>query len=192
MPASAPVALAAPGPRDRVRRVSIIGSGGAGKSTLAARVGARTGLPVVHLDARYWRAGWTPTPADEWRHAVGALIAAPAWVMDGNYGGTLDLRLAASDTVVFLDLPRVVCLWRIVRRALRWRGRSRPDMAPGCPETLSWEFVRWVWSYPRTRRPGVLRRLGALPATTRVAVLRSQRAVDAWVDALEARPRAAG
>ena len=167
-----------------VRRVSIIGSGGAGKSTLAARVGARTGLPVVHLDACYWRAGWSATPADEWRRTVDALIAAPAWVMDGNYGGTLDVRLAASDTVVFLDLPRRVCLWRIVRRAARYRGRTRPDMAPGCPEQLSWEFVRWVWSYPRRRRPAVLRRLAALPPTTRVVVLRSQRAVDAWVDAL--------
>lgn len=172
-----------------MRRVLIVGSGGAGKSTLAVRVGARTGLPVVHLDAHYWRAGWTATPAEEWRRTVAALSAAPAWVMDGNYGGTLDLRLAASDTVVFLDLPRVVCLWRIVRRALRHRGRSRPDMAPGCPEQLSWEFVRWVWSYPHRRRPGVLRRLAALPATTRVVVLRSRRAADVWVDAL---PRAAG
>lgn len=167
-----------------MRRVSIIGSGGAGKSTLAVRVGERLGLPVVHLDARYWRPGWVPTPPDAWRREVAALIAAPAWVMDGNYGGTLDVRLAASDTVVFLDLPRVVCLSRILRRAVRHRGRSRPDMTPGCPERLTWEFVRWVWDYPRRRRPGVLRQLAALPPTTRVVVLRSPREVDSWLATL--------
>ncbi len=167
-----------------MRRVSIIGSGGAGKSTLAARVADRLDLPLVHLDARYWQPGWVATPADAWRREVEALIAEPAWVMDGNYGGTLDVRLAASDLVVFLDLPRLVCLWRVVRRAMRHRGRSRPDMAPGCPEQLSWEFVRWVWSYPERRRPQVLHRLAALPPTTRVVVLRSQRAVDEWLATL--------
>ncbi|MGZ8378879.1 MAG: AAA family ATPase [Gemmatirosa sp.] len=169
-----------------MRRVSIIGSGGAGKSTLAVRVAARLGVPLVHLDARYWHPGWIATPADVWRREVEALVAGPAWVMDGNYGGTLDLRLAASDTVVFLDLPRVVCLTRVLGRALRYRGRSRPDMAPGCPERLSWEFVRWVWEYPTRRRPDVLRRLAALAPTTRVVVLRSPRAVDAWLATLPA------
>ncbi|MGZ8470768.1 MAG: AAA family ATPase [Gemmatirosa sp.] len=169
-----------------MRRVSIIGSGGAGKSTLAVRVAARLGVPLVHLDARYWHPGWIATPADVWRREVETLVAGPAWVMDGNYGGTLDLRLAASYTVVFLDLPRVVCLTRVLGRALRYRGRSRPDMAPGCPERLSWEFVRWVWEYPTRRRPDVLRRLAALAPTTRVVVLRSPRAVDAWLATLPA------
>ena len=167
-----------------MRRVLVLGSGGAGKSTLAARIGARAELPVIHLDARHWHAGWRATPADAWRREVEALAAGPAWVMDGNYGGTLDVRLAACDTVVFLDLPRVVCLWRVVRRTLRYHGRTRPDMAPGCPERWDWEFLRWVWTYPRLRRPGVLRRLAALPASTRVVHLRSSRVVEGWLASL--------
>ena len=167
-----------------MRRVLVIGSGGAGKSTLAARVGARLGLPVVHLDALYWRPGWVPTPAGEWRERVAALAAGEAWVMDGNYGGTLDLRLAACDTAVFLDLPRLLCAARVVRRWLRYAGRARPDMAPGCPERLSLEFLRWVWDYPRTRRPDVLRRLAALPPDRRAVVLRSPAAVSRFLGAL--------
>ena len=167
-----------------MRRVLVIGAGGAGKSTLAARVAERAGLPLVHLDACYWRAGWVPTPADEWAATVARLAAGDAWVMDGNYGGTLDARLAACDTVVFLDLPRLVCLWSVVRRWLRWRGRSRPDLPAGCPEQLSWEFVWWIWTYPRRRRPAILARLGALAGEKRVVVLRSRRAAARWVAGL--------
>ena len=164
-----------------MRRILVIGSGGAGKSTLAARLGARLGLPVIHLDAHFWRPGWVETPAAEWREVVTALTARDAWVMDGNYGGTLDLRLAACDAVIFLDLPRVVCVAGIVGRWLRHAGSTRPDMAPGCPEQLSWEFVRWVWDYPRRRRPDVLRRLAALPADRHVVVLRSRRAAERFL-----------
>ena len=164
-----------------MQRVLVIGSGGAGKSPFAARLGAATGLPVVHLDAYYWRAGWDPTPADEWTRTVDALAAGDAWVMDGNYGGTLDRRLAACDTVVFLDLPRLLCVWRIVARWLRHLGRTRPDMAPGCPERMTWEFLRWGWHYPRDRRPTVLRKLDALAPPRRAVVLRTRGAVEAFL-----------
>lgn len=159
-----------------MQRVLVIGSGGAGKSTFSRRLGEATGLPVVHLDACHWRPGWVAAPKDEWMRIVDEIAARDAWIMDGNYGGTLDQRLAACDTVVFLDLPRVVCLWRVLWRSVRYRGRSRPDMAPGCPERMTWEFVRWIWTYPRKRRPDILRRLDALPAEKRVVILDSARA----------------
>lgn len=177
--------MADPGPaRLLFRRVLVIGSGGAGKSTLATRIGARTGLPVVHLDQRYWRPGWIATPDDEWRRIVAAEIARDAWVMDGNYSGTLDARLAACDAVVFLDLPRTLCLARVIGRWLRYAGRPRPDMAPGCPERLELAFLGWVWRYPRQRRPEVLRRLAALSAGQQRFVLRSRRDVARFVDGL--------
>ena len=165
-----------------MRRVLIIGSGGAGKSTVATALGARLGLPVIHLDAHYWHAGWVGTPSDEWHRRVAALVAGDVWIMDGNYGGTMDQRLAACDTVIFLDLPRTLCLWRIVRRALRYAGRARPDMTPGCPERLTWEFAWWVWTYPSRRRPGILERLATLPSATRVVRLASVREVAALLD----------
>ena len=162
----------------------VIGSGGAGKSTLARRIGERTGLPVIHLDALYWRPGWVEAPPDEWTGTVAALLEGDRWVMDGNYGRTLEQRLRACDTVVFLDLPRLVCAWRVLARAVRYRGRSRPDMAPGCPERMTWDFLRWVWAYPRRSRPGVLRRLAALDGGQTVNVLRSGAQVERFVATL--------
>lgn len=157
-----------------MRRVLLIGCGGAGKSTAATRIGERLGLRVVHLDALYWKPGWVEPAKGEWEQQVRRIVGGEAWVMDGNYGGTLDLRLTAADTVIFLDLPRRVCLWRVLKRRARYHGQSRPNMAAGCPERLDVAFLRWIWSYPETRRPGVLAKLQAVEHEKRVVVLRSR------------------
>lgn len=106
------------------------------------------------------------------------LVRGDAWIIDGNYGGTLDIRLDACDTVVFLDLPRRVCLWRVLRRRLRYLGRERPDLPAGCPERLTWEFVAWIWTYRARRRGDILRRLAALMDRKRVAILHSSAAIE--------------
>lgn len=170
-------------PSRDVRRILIIGAGGAGKSTLARRLGARLGIEVFHLDKLYWRPGWVETPKDEWLKTVEGLAARDSWIMDGNYSGTLEPRLARSDTVIFLDLPRPVCLWRIVRRRLNYHAATRPDMAEGCPEELNAEFVRWVWDYPRKSRPKILAALAAVRETKRIVRLRSRREVERFLAA---------
>lgn len=166
------------------RRILIIGPGGAGKSTLATRLGRVLGLPVIHLDAEYWTRGWTPTPKEAWSARVTEMLERDAWIMDGNYGGTMAQRLAACDTVIFLDLPRRVYVPRVLARSWRYRGRSRPDMAPECPERLTPEFLWWLWRYRRKRRPEVLTRLAGLREDQRAIVLRSQREVEAFVASL--------
>ena len=162
-----------------MRRVLIIGSAGSGKSTLATRLAATLQLPVIHLDAVYWQPGWKETPKDQWQARVAELIQQDAWIMDGNYGGTMEMRVRAADTVILLDIPRTQCLFRVLKRAVRYRGRTRPDMNPGCPEMLpDREFLRWIWTYPKLRRPNVLDLLSRHDGEKQILILRSSREVE--------------
>jgi adenylate kinase family enzyme len=165
-----------------MKRVLVIGSGGAGKSTFARVLGERLGLPVIHLDKVYWRAGWVEPPKDEWRRKVEELCAGESWVMDGNYSGTLEVRLAACDSIIFLDLPRTLCLWRVLKRALIYRGTSRPDVAEGCHENLNMEFFLWVWNYRKRSRPKVLSRLEEHGGGKQIFILRSSAQVEKFLE----------
>lgn len=140
-----------------MKRVMIIGGSGSGKSTLARQVGARTGLPVVHMDNLFWRPGWVMDDEDAFRGRVDDAIAQDAWVMDGNYSRTWPDRLQRADTLVFLDMPTWLRLWRVIRRTLIHYGRTRPDLAPDCPERIDLGFIfGWVTQYRRTGRPRAL------------------------------------
>jgi adenylate kinase family enzyme len=160
-----------------VNRVAVIGSGGAGKSVFSTELGRRTGLPVVHLDRHFWSPGWVAMEDEPWAARVRELAAGERWIMDGNYSGTMPIRFERADTVIFLDLPRVLCLLSVIWRSLRHRRTARPDMADGNPEKLDPAFLQWIWNYPRTRRPAIVRQLGDLPSTTNVVRLTSRRAM---------------
>ena len=167
-----------------MRRVAVIGCGGSGKSTLALRLGEHLGIPVYHLDRLYWQPGWTEPPSDRWIAIQQDLCAKPAWIIFGNYSGTLEIRLGAADTVVFLDLPTITCLWGAFRRYLAYRGQTRPDLAEDCPEQLNLEYLMWIRNYRRRSRPRVVDKLERLGAETRLVTLTSRRAGDDFVGSL--------
>ncbi len=127
----------------------VIGSGGAGKSTFSRRLGEISGIEVVHLDKLCWRAGWIEPPKAEWLKIVEDNLKKESWIMDGNFGGTMDLRLATCDTAILLDLPRTVCVYRVLKRRIKYRRTNRPDMTRGCHEKIDYEFLRWIWDYPK-------------------------------------------
>lgn len=154
-----------------MRRVLVIGASGAGKTMLSGEIAARLGLPLVHLDKEFWLPNWLEPDRLAWRARVATLVAAPEWVIDGNYGGTLDQRIAAADTVIWLDYGRIRCIWRALLRTWRHLGRSRPDMATGCVERFDLAFLRYIWSFPCKHRPHILSALDKRPATCRLVRL---------------------
>lgn len=127
-----------------MQRVLIIGSPGAGKSTLARKLAQNTGLPLIHLDAEYWRPGWIGPDEAEWEARMRTIVSGERWIIDGNYGRTLGRRISRADTVVWLDYPTALCLWRVVFRVATMHGRTRPDMAEGCHERFDPAFLAYV------------------------------------------------
>lgn len=164
-----------------MKRVLVIGPGGSGKSTFARRLGQILGIEVKHLDSFYWRSGWTKPSNEDWIKTVNDLISRDSWIIDGNFGGTLPLRVERCDTVIFLDMPRLLCLWRITKRRITYRKRSRPDMAEGCHEKLDLEFIRWVWNYPNRSRPRVIKLLNENKAAKTIVWLRSNDDVERFL-----------
>lgn len=157
-----------------MKKIIVVGSGGAGKSTFAMRLGAILGIEVIHLDKLYWKPNWVKTHEDEWSRIIEDHLRRESWIMDGNFGGTRAMRLRACDTVIWLDIPRRVCMYRILKRAVVYRNRRRPDMAEGCHERLDWEFIKWVWNYPRRAKLRVVAEIESLEDKN-VVILRSSR-----------------
>lgn len=166
-----------------MKKIIVIGSGGAGKSTFARRLADLLSIEVIHLDQLYWKPNWVTTPKDEWSKIVEELLSRDSWVMDGNFGGTREMRMAASDTIIFLDIPRRICLYRILKRVVVYRGKTRPDMAEGCKEKFDLEFVQWVWNYPNRSRRSLLEEIEKFK-DKKIVILRSTNDTESFLEEL--------
>ncbi len=162
-----------------MERVLVIGPCGAGKSTLSVELGRRLSLPVHHLDRLHWQPGWVEGSSEELVERVAEITATDRWLIDGNYGGTMAPRLARADTVVYLDFPIRLCLWRALKRFWTWRGRSRPDMTEDCPERFDLEFLFYIVRWNQGPRPRTETALKGFEGT--LIRLENPRALQDWL-----------
>jgi adenylate kinase family enzyme len=173
--------------RAAMKRILIIGSGGAGKSTLARRLGDATRIEVIHLDKLHWKPNWTSPPKEEWRKTVEEQLKKETWIIDGNFGGTMEMRLWACDTVIYLDFPRTICFYRALKRAVKYYNKTRPDMGEGCNERIDFEFLHWVWNFPKTTKPVIEERLKRLADGKTIIRLRSPLEVEDFLSNISER-----
>lgn len=162
-------------------RILVISCGGSGKTHLARRLAGALDVPLTHLDGVYYDTEWRALSQEEFAVCQRELVRQPRWMIEGNYASTLPIRLAAADTVLFLDLPAAVCLLGIVQR--RWRYRGGQHNTDGVFDRITLSFVRYICGYRRTMRPRVQRLITEHGAHTRLITLKSRSQANQWLRA---------
>ena len=162
-------------------KIIVIGCGGAGKSTFSRKLSNKLDIPVYHLDKLFWNKGWIETPQKEFNKKIKEVISKDKWIIDGNYIKTIDIRAKDADTIIFINMPTYICLYRIFKRRFMYRGKSRPDMADGYPEGIDIEFFKWVLSYNKKIRPEILKKL-SLYKEKNIVVLNGRKEVKKFLE----------
>ncbi len=93
----------------------------------------------------------------------------------------MDIRLNNAETIIFLDIPRIICAFRVIKRRFQFRNKTRPDMGEGCEERISFEFLKWVWQYPKIKKPLIMKKLESFSREKEVIILTSPREVERFL-----------
>ena len=169
-------------------RVVVTGLAGSGKSTFAFALADKTGLPVIHLDLHFWKPGWVAPSETEWRSKQRAVLAGDAWIADGNYHETLDLRVERADTVVVLDMPWWLCSGRAFLRGFRMPG----ELPEGCDYSHrrrlrdEWLLAVRIWRKRRSEPEYEREILSQRGPSVTLHTLKSKRAVREFLEGLDA------
>ena len=166
------------------RRILVLGSSGSGKTHLSGCLAETLGLEVIHLDAHFWRSDSQPRADEEWRKIVSELSQREAWIMDGTYERSLDLRIPRADAIILLELAPAHCLARVIERQMSAKNEARPDLPDGFIERLNEDHRRYVLRYPEVTRPAVLASIERHGPDTPVVTLAAPEEIDPFVTQL--------
>jgi adenylate kinase family enzyme len=171
-----------------MRRIMVIGiSAGVGKSTFARKLGDLLDIEVTHLDALFWKPGWVEATLEEFSKPQREIVKKQHWIIEGNYSSTFDIRMENADTLIYLELPLYVCLYRVLKRWLTNLGKNRPDMGQGCPERMEWSFLKFILTTynPRKRKMDErMERFQAKGAGKEVFKLKNKKEIDSFLESL--------
>ncbi|MEK5067493.1 topology modulation protein [Sporosarcina sp. FSL K6-1508] len=143
-----------------MNKIMVIGvSSGAGKSTFARQLGEVTGIEVTHLDRLYWKPNWVEASLEEFSADQQLVVQNDQWIIEGNYSGTFPIREPHADTVIYLELPLRVCLYRVLKRRVQFHGKTRDDVGEGCKEKIDKAFLKFIVSTYGARKKKMTERM---------------------------------
>lgn len=143
-----------------MKKIMVIGvSSGVGKSSFARALGKVLSIEVTHLDRLYWKPGWVEVTKTEFIDAQKEIVKNTEWIIEGNYTGTFDIREPYADTIIYLELPLWVCLYRVFKRRVQYHGRTREDIGEGCIEKIDYAFLKFILTTYRARKDKMVERL---------------------------------
>ncbi|WP_433750169.1 topology modulation protein [Falsibacillus pallidus] len=172
-----------------MKKIMVVGvSAGVGKSTFAKRLGERLDIPVHHLDRHFWKPGWVQAAPEEFRGAQEEIVKHNQWIIEGNYTATYDMRAEQADTIIYLELPRYVCLYRVFKRFLKNIGRTRPDLGTDCKEKLDWAFLKFIWTTYHPRKVNMKKRFAAFQShgdEKTIIELKNKKEIEAYFQSID-------
>ncbi|MEG0320030.1 MAG: EutP/PduV family microcompartment system protein [Niameybacter sp.] len=166
-----------------MQKIMIIGCCGSGKTTLTKQLSNKFNIPSIHLDKLNWRDNWENISSEAFDQLLAAEVVKSEWIIDGNYNRTIPTRMAYCDTIIYLDYPRLTCLYGVIKRVVTGYGKSRPDMGGYCPERFDWDFLKFVWHFNKNNRKkyyDLLRNQKDI----KVIILRNRRQAAAFIQGL--------
>lgn len=163
-----------------MKKILILGCPGSGKSTLANKLSKKLNIKVYHLDKLWWRGNWENVSKEEFKYKLNEILKNKSFIIDGNYMSTIDMRISKCDTIIYLDFNTLFCLYRIIKRYFKNRGRVRDDMGGNCVEKLDLEFISYVFKFNRNYRDDIYSTIKN--SKKDVIVFKSIRKLNKWIN----------
>ena len=165
-----------------MQRILVTGCCGAGKSTFSKKLQSILKLELIHLDQYYHKPNWEEPEKAEWEKIVHTLVQKSSWIMDGNFSGTMDVRIKSADTIIYLDYSTLKCFWRVIIRIFKDHGLVRSDMANGCKEQFNLEFLHFVLTFNSKNRKRFIQKLNLIKDEKKVLVFKTDKQADKFLD----------
>ncbi|MBP6985206.1 MAG: hypothetical protein KBB83_01290 [Alphaproteobacteria bacterium] len=171
--------------QSKLKNILIVGCSGGGKSTLAEHLSEMTGLRVIYMDHIYWKPGWDLRSQEDITALITKEIQKDGWICEGNNAQTFHLRVPKARMLIWLDLPRRTCLWRVIKRTIKYYGKTRENSPQGCPERFDWDFFKWIWNYNKVSHPKLEKLYHETEGQLERYHLRSAQEVDQFIKAMK-------
>ncbi|ASN05434.1 P-loop NTPase family protein [Virgibacillus necropolis] len=168
-----------------MNRIMVMGaSAGVGKSTFARKLGEKLDIDVYHLDSLYWKPYWVEASSEEFSASQQNIVTMGKWIIEGNYNNTYDIRAQKADTIIYLELPLLVCLYRVFKRWILNIGKTRPDMGKDCKEKLDYKFLKFICTTYSSRKKKMKVRFQEIGDQKNIITLKSKKEIQSYITTL--------